>query len=97
MATLAEWREERESSQLRKRVEEIKIAGRPAVAQQRVSAKEQPALEDVHDDDEDVDDEAKDSRRAPAVIKFHELEKAAPPKLSLIHISGAQNCSLRPY
>src|SRR6202050_2119730 len=80
MARLAEWREERESSQLRKRVEEIKIAGRPAVAQQRVSAKELPALEDVHDDDEDVDDEAKDSRRAPAVIKFHELEKAAPPK-----------------
>jgi DNA segregation ATPase FtsK/SpoIIIE, S-DNA-T family len=82
MARLAEWREERESSQLRKRVEEIKIAGRPAVAQQRVSAKESPILEDVHDDDEDQDDEAKDSRRAPAVIKFHELEKLALPKKS---------------
>ncbi len=82
MARLAEWREERESSQLRKRVEEIKIAGRPAVAQQRVSAKELPVLEDVHEHDEVEDDEANESRRAPAVIKFHELEKVAPPKKS---------------
>jgi S-DNA-T family DNA segregation ATPase FtsK/SpoIIIE len=82
MARLAEWREERESSQLRKRVEEIKIAGRPAIAQQRLSAKELPVLEDVYDHDEDEDDEATESRRAPAVIKFHELEKAAAPKKS---------------
>src|SRR6202042_19182 len=63
---------------LRKRVEEIKIAGRPPVAQQRVSTKELPLLEDVHDSDEDIDDE--DSRHAPAVIKIHELEKPTPPK-----------------
>ena len=80
MARLAEWREERESSQLRKRVEEIKIAGRPAVAQQRVSAKELPAVEGVDDEDEALGDETKESGRAPAVIKFHELEKAAPSK-----------------
>ena len=79
MARVNDWREERESARLRKRVEEIKIAGRPAVAPQRVSAKELPATADAHED-EDAEDEAKDSRRATAVIKFHELEKPAPPK-----------------
>jgi S-DNA-T family DNA segregation ATPase FtsK/SpoIIIE len=82
MARLAEWREERESSRLRKRVEEIKIAGRPAVAQQRVSAKDLPAAEDLNETDEDSEYEAKDSRRAPTVIKFHELERVVPPKKS---------------
>ena len=38
IARVKEWREERESEQLRKRVEEIKIAGRPPVKQQRISA-----------------------------------------------------------
>src|SRR6202035_207487 len=80
MARVAEWREERESSRLRKRVEEIKIAGRPPVAQQRVSTKELPLLEDVHEPDEDVDEE--DSRHAPTVIKIHELENPTPPKKS---------------
>ena len=37
IARAREWREERESEQLRKRVEEIKIAGRPPVKQQLVS------------------------------------------------------------
>src|SRR6202050_2238051 len=78
MARVADWREERESSRLRKRVEEIKIAGRPPVAQQRVSTKELPLLEDVHEPGEDIEDE--DSRHAPTVIKIHELEKPAPPK-----------------
>src|ERR1700685_3588729 len=80
MARVSEWREERESSRLRRRVEEIKIAGRPPVAQQRVSTKELPPLEDVNDPDEDIEEE--DSRRAPTVIKIHELEKPAPPKKS---------------
>jgi S-DNA-T family DNA segregation ATPase FtsK/SpoIIIE len=78
MARLAEWREERESSRLRKRVEEIKIAGRPPVAQQRVSAKEPPAAEDLNETDE----ASEDDRRAPTVIKFHELERVVPPKKS---------------
>jgi DNA segregation ATPase FtsK/SpoIIIE, S-DNA-T family len=79
MTRMNDWREERESARLRKRVEEIKIAGRPAVAPQRVSAKELPAAADEHED-EDAEDEVKDSRRATAVIKFHELEKPAPSK-----------------
>ena len=40
LGRLKDWREARESDRLRKRVEEIKIAGRPAVARQRVSTKE---------------------------------------------------------
>ena len=82
MARVREWREERESLRLRKRVEEIKIAGRPAVAQQRVSTKELPADADTHDGNDSAEDEVKDSRRAPTVIKFHETEKAAAPKKS---------------
>ncbi len=45
MARVKEWREEKEAERLRKRVEEIKIAGRPAVAQQRVSTREAAAEE----------------------------------------------------
>jgi S-DNA-T family DNA segregation ATPase FtsK/SpoIIIE len=82
MVRLAEWREERESSRLRKRVEEIKIAGRPPVAQQRVAAKELPAPEDLNETDQASEYEAKDSRRAPTVIKFHELERVVAPKKS---------------
>ncbi|MGH9564144.1 MAG: DNA translocase FtsK 4TM domain-containing protein, partial [Terracidiphilus sp.] len=37
VARVKEWRERRESERLRKRVEEIKIAGRPPVPQQKVS------------------------------------------------------------
>ncbi len=40
MARIAAWREERESVRLRKQVDDIKIAGRRPVAQQRVSTKE---------------------------------------------------------
>jgi S-DNA-T family DNA segregation ATPase FtsK/SpoIIIE len=69
---LREWRETREAHRLRKRVEDIKIAGRPAVAQQRISAREAVA----EDEEEEIGEEedAEDSRRAPAVIKFHDPE-----------------------
>jgi S-DNA-T family DNA segregation ATPase FtsK/SpoIIIE len=69
---LREWRETREAHRLRKRVEDIKIAGRPPVAQQRISAREAVA----EDEEEDIGEEedAEDSRRAPAVIKFHDPE-----------------------
>ena len=82
MAKISAWREERESTRLRKRVEEIKIAGRPPVAQQRVSTKELAAEE--AEEEEDVEDGEAEARRSPAptVIKFHELEKAEPPKKS---------------
>jgi DNA segregation ATPase FtsK/SpoIIIE, S-DNA-T family len=81
MAKVSAWREDRESTRLRKRVEEIKIAGRPPVAQQRVSTKELAADEAK---EEDAEDEPNESRRSPAptVIKFHELEKVEPSKKS---------------
>jgi S-DNA-T family DNA segregation ATPase FtsK/SpoIIIE len=66
-----DWRADREADRLRKRVEEIKIAGRPPVTQQRMSMREALAEEDVEDEEEDAPNEA---RRAPAVIKFHENE-----------------------
>jgi S-DNA-T family DNA segregation ATPase FtsK/SpoIIIE len=73
-----DWRADREAERLRKRVEEIKIAGRPPVTQQRMSMREVLAEEDVEDD------APLESRRAPAVIKFHENEalKASPTKKS---------------
>src|ERR1700741_4762338 len=82
---LKDWREERESQQLKKRVEEIKIAGRPAVAPQRVSASARETLPAVDEEEEETDsldtDLDPDARVAPgpAVIKFHEQERVAPP------------------
>jgi len=74
-----DWRADREAERLRKRVEEIKIAGRPAVTQQRTSMREALAEQDVEDQEEDAPNE---SRRAPALIKFHENEtlNASPSK-----------------
>ena len=71
LARVKEWREEREAERLRKRVEEIKISGRPPVAQQRVSTLE----------DEEAEEDAKPSDRA-AVIRFHEPDSVpgAPGK-----------------
>src|SRR5579862_1245105 len=80
-----DWREERESQRLKKRVEEIKIAGRPAVAPQRVSASARETLPAVDEEEEEQDhSDAEldvDARVAPgpAVIKFHEQERVAPP------------------
>ena len=73
LARMRAWREQRESDRLRKRVEEIKIAGRPPVAQQRVAAK--PAREDEVDEEEEEEPQRKPLREA--VIRFHEQE--APP------------------
>ncbi|HTU32543.1 MAG TPA: DNA translocase FtsK [Candidatus Acidoferrum sp.] len=76
------WREQRESDRLRKRVEEIKIAGRPPVAQQRVSTKA-ARDEEVDEAEDEIEGEPKRRvEREPAVIKFHENEPAAPPKKS---------------
>ncbi|HJZ52453.1 MAG TPA: DNA translocase FtsK [Candidatus Acidoferrales bacterium] len=91
LARIKDWRESRESDRLRKRVEEIKIAGRPPVQQQRVSTKE---LAQDEDEEEEEDEEPKvEARRGgPAVIKFHENElvtappskkKSSEPKISL--------------
>ncbi len=94
IAGVKEWREEREAERLRKRVEEIKIAGRPPVKQQRVAVVEneedaEPSLEKI---------EPHLAERGPAVIQFHEPEiaqqskKAAPPKQPL----GKTNFRLPP-
>jgi S-DNA-T family DNA segregation ATPase FtsK/SpoIIIE len=71
MARIKAWHEEREATRLRKRVEEIKIAGRPPVAQQRVSTRE---LEEEEDESSSL------GRRGSAVIKFHEADTDPPPK-----------------
>jgi len=72
------WREERESKRLRKQVEDIKIAGRKPVAQQRVSTKE------VEDDQEEqieaIDNRPAQGERGPHVIQFHDPTPPSPPK-----------------
>jgi len=71
IARIKDWREEREAARLRKRVEEIKIAGRPPVAQQRIS------LREAATEEEELEEEAEaDSPHDPAVIKFHEPASA---------------------
>ncbi len=78
IARVKEWREEREATRLRKKVEEIKIAGRRPVAQQRVSTREIAAQEE--DEEATGKDEAiGEPDRVPAVIKFHEDDEVAPP------------------
>jgi DNA segregation ATPase FtsK/SpoIIIE, S-DNA-T family len=79
LARISAWREERESERLRKRVEEIKIAGRPPVQQQRVSTK--LARDEEEEAEGEFDEESpRQTERAPAVIKFHENEPAPAPK-----------------
>jgi S-DNA-T family DNA segregation ATPase FtsK/SpoIIIE len=75
IARAKEWRESRESERLRKRVEEIKIAGRPAVAQQRGSTKALAAREE-----EEHEPAPKESGRFPTIIRFRDDEPAPAPK-----------------
>ncbi|HEV2287697.1 MAG TPA: DNA translocase FtsK [Candidatus Acidoferrales bacterium] len=70
-----DWREARESEKLRKRVEEIKIAGRPAVPTQVKSSK--AALEE-----ETEAEEAPASSRTAPVITFSERLDSAPARKS---------------
>ena len=91
------WREERETARLRKRVEEIKIAGRPPVNQ---AGQRRTAVKDLDEDEEqdEPDPEPLLSERGPALIKFHELDappspkKTAEPKIS----RGRTNFKLPP-
>ncbi len=100
MARIKDWRDEKESKQLKKRVEEIKIAGRPPVAEQRVSKKESvSAVAELDEDEEEEDAPQRQSSRAPAIIKFRDEEPPAakkklpePPKISL----GKTNYKLPP-
>jgi len=68
------WREEREAMRLRKKVEEIKIAGRPPVQQQRVSAQEEQ-----EEEDRSAESVRLAASEPPVVIEFHE---APAPKVS---------------
>jgi len=84
IARVKVWREERESERLRKQVEEIKIAGRKPVVQQRVSTKE---LDEEEEEQEAEPPEAFDERpaqgeRGPHVIQFHEPTPPPAPKKS---------------
>ena len=78
-ARVKDWQEARESDRLRKRVEEIKIAGRPPAPRQRVSTKALAVEEEEEQEDREADEARNDARRAPTVIKFHENESVAPP------------------
>ncbi|HWG59070.1 MAG TPA: DNA translocase FtsK [Candidatus Acidoferrales bacterium] len=80
-ARVKDWREARESDRLRKRVEQIKIAGRPPVAPQRVSKKALVAADEEDEAAEQAGEAAKRkaASREPAVIKFHE-EEPSPPR-----------------
>ena len=79
IARAKEWREERESARLRKKVEEIKVAGRPPVPQQRVSTKEVEEGEEEEDSRADFSKPAQ-GERGPAVIQFHHETTAPAPK-----------------
>ena len=76
LARISAWREERESERLRKRVEEIKIAGRPPVPPQRVSTK--AAIQEPAEEEEEAEERLREYE--PAVIKFHEREELASKK-----------------
>jgi DNA segregation ATPase FtsK/SpoIIIE, S-DNA-T family len=74
LARVQVWREEREAEHLRKRVEKIKIAGRPAVGQQRVS------LDEVDEEEAESEDGAKEKRGGglTSIIRFHHDDPEAP-------------------
>ncbi|MGB6876111.1 MAG: DNA translocase FtsK [Candidatus Acidiferrales bacterium] len=67
-----DWREARDSEKLRRRVEEIKIAGRPAVVTQLKSAK--AAV--VKGEQERIEEPETESRRAAPTITFSERADA---------------------
>jgi S-DNA-T family DNA segregation ATPase FtsK/SpoIIIE len=75
---MKDWREARESEKLRKRVEEIKIAGRPAVPAQQ-KTKVATTIRNI----EEIEDEEKpEPRRGAPVITFSEPIEASPARKS---------------
>jgi DNA segregation ATPase FtsK/SpoIIIE, S-DNA-T family len=78
--TIVRWkdyREAREKERLRKRVEEIKVAGRPPAPHQTISSRE-PAKALGRQAGDDPAEHAAQPRREPVVIKFHDDEDDAP-------------------
>jgi len=78
VARLRDWREAREADRLRKKVEEIKIAGRPPVTPQRLSMREAVATEEK--EEELRDERPTESSREAAVIQFRDEDRDSPPK-----------------
>ncbi|MGH9864753.1 MAG: DNA translocase FtsK [Candidatus Acidiferrales bacterium] len=72
-----DWREARESEKLRKRVEEIKIAGRPAVPAQQ-KTKVATTIRDAEEMAEEEESSRGGPRRVSPVITFSEPVDAAP-------------------
>ena len=69
------WREDREQAKLRKRVEDIKISGRPAVASQVKEAPAKAAASSIAEEEEEVHEEEpaeKRSRRVPVILRFRD-------------------------
>jgi S-DNA-T family DNA segregation ATPase FtsK/SpoIIIE len=67
---LRDWREERESMRLRRRMEEIKVSGRKAAPAQAVSSRDGTMGAEVELEEEDPEPGASSS--GPAVIKFRD-------------------------
>jgi len=76
VARLRDWHEAREADRLRKKVEEIKIAGRPPVTPQRLSMREAVATEEK--EEELRDERPTESSREAAVIQFRDEDRDSP-------------------
>ena len=76
IARVRAWHEKREATRLRKRVEEIKTAGRPPVTQQRISTKE---LAEAEEDETEIEEHSR-PEYGPTVIQFHETDTPPPTK-----------------
>lgn len=74
-----DYREAREKERLRKRVEEIKVSGRPPAPQQTILSRE-PAKAPGRQAGDDPAERASQPRREPVVIKFHDEEDDAPTR-----------------
>ncbi len=81
MGRVKDWRDARESKQMRRRIDEIKIAGRRPAPAQSVSTKES-MVEELEPQEEEEERGGAIASREPAVIKFHHNEVAAPAKKS---------------
>ncbi|HEV2489941.1 MAG TPA: DNA translocase FtsK [Candidatus Acidoferrales bacterium] len=84
MARMRARREAREAEKLRKRVEEIKIAGRPAVGAQAKPSRLAALLgkSGENEEEDDAEEEKTDPRRGSPVIAFSERADAAPQRKS---------------
>ncbi len=75
-----DWREERETVRMRKRVEETKISGRPPAARQRIESGEIVMDDDDEEEPENEKSWTPKSSSEPPVIKFPEPLKPESPR-----------------